>query len=324
MIGRILLLCVTAGILSAQELPPPSIKVDVALVNTAFTVQDASGTLIPSLSKEDFEVFEDGVPQEIRFFGRSSDLPLLLGLAVDVSTSQLKFLRQHRRDIEDFVRTSMSPRDRAAVLAFGNRLRLLSDFTASSPDLLGAVEDLRPESFRPKHPRQTSPVFPEIDPDVTRFYTSGSGTALFDAICAMAGKLASTGSQRKAIILFSDGMDNSSAHDLIDAIEAAQRADAVIYTVRYTEARNAILSARERYGKLEMERLAADTAGVAFDASKGHIGPLLTRISDELRSTYDLGYVTTNPARDGTFRKILVRAKRPGLTVRARPGYYAR
>ena len=125
-------------------------------------------------------------------------------------------------------------------------------------------------------------------------------------------------------ILFSDGEDNSSAHDLIDAIEEAQLADSTIYTVRYTESKHGRLTARNKYGTLEMDRLANDTGGASFDASQTDVAASLRQVSEELRSMYDIGYITTNPARDGTFRKLAIRVKREGFTVRTKPGYYAR
>ena len=155
---------------------------------------------------------------------------------------------------------------------------------------------------------------------------AGSGAQrLFDALYATASeKLADTRGERKAIILFSDGGDNSSSHDLIEAIEAAQAADCLIYTVRYTEGSKGKLKARDVFGVTEMNRLAKETGGAAFDASQGDVAKSLRLVADELRSLYDLGYTTTNATADGRYRKVEIRVKRPGLTVRAKPGYYAR
>ena len=298
-------------LLFGQEPPEPSIKVDVNLVNVAFLVHDASGALSASLSKDDIEVFEDGVKQDIRFFGRSADLPLRLALVADFSGSQEKFIKKHDRDIEKFLKTSVSPKDRAMVVCFGNHIRVVSDFSSSPADLLDGLAEFQKGS---RH-------FPELEPDDTR----EGGTALFDALYLTAlHKLLPDHAARKAIILFSDGEDNSSAHDLIDAIEEAQLADSTIYTVRYTESKHGRLTARNKYGTLEMDRLANDTGGASFDASQTDVAASLRQVSEELRSMYDIGYITTNPARDGTFRKLAIRVKREGFTVRTKPGYYAR
>ncbi|MDE3197667.1 MAG: VWA domain-containing protein [Acidobacteriota bacterium] len=300
-----------AAPLLAQQPQEPSIRVDVNLVNVAFIVRDSSGALATNLTKEDIEVFEDGVRQDVRFFGRSGDLPLRLALVADASGSQEKFVRQHDRDIREFLKASITGQDRAMLVCFGNHIRMVSDFSASPDDTLGLLKEFQKGAGH----------FPELDPDGTR----EDGTALFDAIyAASAQKLRTVPGARKAIILFSDGEDNSSAHDLMDAIEAAQLADSLIYTVRYTETKHGQLTSRNRYGTREMNRLAEETGGAAFDASKKDVAASLSEVSAELRSMYELGYVTTNPVRDGTFRKVVIRARREGFSVRAKPGYFAR
>lgn len=306
-----LLFILPAVFFLAQEPPEPSIKVDVSLVNVAFLVHDGSGALSGNLTKDDIEVFEDGVKQDVRFFGRSADLPLRLALLADVSGSQEKFIKEHHRDIETFLKSSVAARDRAMLVCFGNHIRVVSDFSSSADDLLGSLAEFQKGS---RH-------FPELEPDDTR----EGGTALFDALYLTAfHKLMREHGERKAMILFSDGEDNSSAHDLIDAIDEAQLADSLIYTVRYTESKHGRLTARNKYGTLEMDRLANQTGGASFDASKKNVGASLRQVSEELRSLYDLGYITTNSARDGTFRKLTIKVKRDGFTVRVKPGYYAR
>ena len=302
---------VFAGIALAQEPAGLSIKVDVSLVNVAFIVRDRVGTLNRSLTKDDIEVFEDGVKQEVQFFGKSGDQPLRLALVADMSGSQEKFTKQHHRDIERVLESAVTSKDKAMLVCFGNRLRVVNDFTSSVGNVMDGLE-----SFQ-KGKRN----FPEMDPDDTRT----GGTALFDAVYLTSReKLASASGERKALILFSDGEDNSSAHDLMDAIEEAQAADSVIYTVRYTEGGKGQLRARARYGMREMERLAKETGGAAFDASLKSVSKALGEVAEELRSMYDVGYTSTNPVRDGSFRKVVIRVKQPGAVVRSKPGYFAR
>ncbi len=297
--------------LMVQEVPAPSIKVDVNLVNVAFIARDASGTLNRSLTKDDIDVFEDGVRQDVQFFSRSDDLPLRLALIVDASDSQDKFLKQHRHDLEGFVAGSITPRDRALLVCFGNHVRLVSGFTASAPGLIAALHEFQKGSHK----------FPELEPDETRV----DGTALFDAIYLTATeKLRPIPGERKAIILFSDGEDNSSAHDLMDAIEAAQSANSPIYTVRYTASKRGGLTARNRYGIREMDRFAHETGAASFDASKKDLAECLRQVGEELRATYEVGYTSRNPVRDGVFRKVVIRPKHEGIVVRAKSGYYAR
>jgi len=225
-------------LLFGQEPPEPSIKVDVNLVNVAFIVRDGSGALSGNLTKDDVEVFEDGVKQDVRFFGRSADLPLRLALLADFSGSQEKFIRQHDRDIGKFLKTSVAARDRAMLVCFGNHVRVVSDFNPSPGELLARLTEFQKGG---RH-------FPELEPDEIR----EGGTALFDALYLTAlHKLMPERGERKAMILFSDGEDNASAHDLIDAIDEAQMADSLIYTVRYTGLRRGQLTARNKYGMLD-------------------------------------------------------------------------
>jgi len=303
------LLALACGALAAQE--PLSIRVDVNLVNVAFIVRDSSGALAGSLTRDDIEVFEDGVRQEVKFFSRSNDLPLRLAIVADVSGSQDKFIKQHDRDIEAFLKSAITPRDRAMLVCFGNHIRVVSDFSDSASQLMDALNEFQKGSRR----------FPELDPDDTRM----DGTALFDALYLTAmEKLLPVPGERKALLLFSDGEDNSSAHDLMDAFEAAQTADSLIYTIRYTESKHNRLTARNRYGMREMNRLALETGGAAFDAAQKKVADSLRQVAEELRSMYDIGYVSTNPTRDATFRKVTIRVKHEGFTVRAKPGYFSR
>ncbi len=294
----------------AQE--PVSIKVDVSLVNVAFIVRDGSGALASGLGKDDIEIYEDGVKQDVRFFGRSADTPLSLAVLLDVSGSQDRFIKQHNHDLERFLGAALSKRDQALAVCFGNHLRLVSDFSNSPQAVMEAVARFG------KGDRH----YPELDPDETR----AGGTALFDAVHAVAtGKLGGVAGGRQAILLFSDGEDNSSAHDLMDAIADAQNVDAPIYTVRYTEpSRHGRLTSRNRYGIKEMERLARETGGRAFDAAQQGVGESLKQVAEELRSIYDIGYVSSNPARDGSFRKVSIRVNRPGYMARSKTGYFAK
>ena len=299
-----------ASFLFAQE--PPPIKVDVGLVNVAFTARDARGKLVADLSRDEIEVLEDGIVQPVQFFGRSADLPLQFALILDMSGSQDRFNHEHRDDLAAFATRALTPADKALLICFGNRIRVASDFTASSHQLLDGLDQFRKD--------KTRALMPELEPDGTR----SGGTALFDAIYYTARLKMMEPGARKALIVLSDGEDNSSARDVIEAIEAAQASDALIYTVRYTESRRGRLSARNRYGTTEMTRLAGETGGAAFDSSKTDVAAALAEVSAELRGLYDLGFATTNPNRDGIFRKLEIRSKRPGVSIRARRGYYSR
>ena len=293
----------------AQE--RPAISVNVNLVNVAFTVRDARGVMPADLTKDDFDVIEDGIPQKVSFFARGDDVPLMLGLVVDASASQEHFFKQHDHHVEKFLKDVLGPHDRAFLVCFANHVHLVSDFSPSSTRMMDAMK-------RFEHGDRT---FPELGPRDLREL----GTAFYDAIYyAVSEKLASQGGGRKALIVFSDGEDNSSAHHMMDAIEAAQTEDVRIFGIRYTETKRGRVTARNKYGTSVMRRIGVETGGTDFDATQNKIETSFREIGDNLRSTYELAYVPANAERDGSFRKITIRPKRAGLTVRVKTGYFAR
>jgi Ca-activated chloride channel family protein len=295
----------------AQE--PPHIKVNVHLVNVTFSVRNDAGLSPTNLTMNDFEVFEDGVPQNVSFFSRSADLPLTLGLIVDASGSQEHFVKAHHHDLESFLKGVLQPNDRAFLMGFGNHIRLVSDFTASSSEIL---DDLKRYEHESGH-------FDEVGPtDEDR----EGGTAFYDAIYYAASEKLSDGtSGRKALIIFSDGEDNSSAHHMLDAIEEAQIENVPLFCVRYTQhGRHGKITARNKYGTSVMARIAKESGGEDFDAEEKDLKESFREIGEELRSSYELAYNSTNTERDGYFRRIVIRSRNPLFTVRAKTGYYAR
>src|SRR5262249_41714608 len=127
----------------------------------------------------------------------------------------------------------------------------------------------------------------------------------------------------KALIVFSDGEDNASAHHMMDAIEISQTNNVLLFCIRYTEIRGR-LNARNKYGMSVMARIAKETGGADFDATEKDLAVHFREIGDQLRTAYELAYHSTNPPGDGTFHKVSIRVKQEGLTVRAKSGYYAR
>jgi Ca-activated chloride channel family protein len=288
----------------------PAIRVNVRLVNVAFTVRDSGGKLVTHLNKDDFEVLDDGQAQPISFFARGEDLPLTLGLIVDASGSQQHFVKQHEHDVRVFLKDVLSPRDRAFLIRFGNHLRLAADFSASGSELIDGL----------RHVDKKNQESPEIGP---QDYREG-GTAFYDALYyATTLKLAKIDQGRKALIVFSDGEDNSSAHTMMETIEAAQAENVVLFGIRYTETRKGEWTARNKYGASVMSRISHDTGGSDFDAQGDDLRASFREIGDQLRSSYELAY-HANPLADGTFHKLVIRTKKQGLTVRTKTGYFSR
>ncbi len=295
---------------NAIGLAEEPIRVNVKLVNVAFSARDSRGALVNSLTKDDIEVLEDAVPQKISFFAHSVDVPLTLGLIVDFSGSQDQFGKQHEHDLEVFLKEVLGPKDRAFLICFGNHLRLVSDFSQSGADLMGRLKLYQ-------HDNQH---FPELGPKEDR----DLGTAFYDSIYYAVTEKLAVESGRRALLVFSDGEDNSSSHDMMTAVEAAQAANVLVYTIRYTEKKHGRLTARNQYGIRVMDRIAKETGGDAIDAETIDPKTYFQQIAEELRTSYELAYYPTNPSPDDTFRKIVIRVRQPGLTVRSKTGYFSR
>jgi len=291
---------------AAQE----SIRVDVNLVNVAFSVRDASGALVDNLTKDDFDVVEDAVPQKIAYFARSVDVPLTLGLIVDASGSQEHFTKKHQHDLEVFLKDVLGPKDRVFLVGFGNHIRLVSDFSQSSTDVMEGWKRYDKDT---KH-------FPELGPPEDR----DLGTAFYDSIYYPVTEKLARENGRRALLMFSDGEDNSSSHDMMTAIEAAQGANVLVFTIRYTEKEHGKLTARNQYGIRVMERIARETGGIHIDAEATDPHTYFRQIAEELRTSYELAYYPTNASKDETFHKVVIRAKQAGLKVRSKTGYFSR
>lgn len=288
-----------------------TIQVETHLIDTAVSVHDGDGRVVSGLSQDDFTVVEDGVPQKIRFFARDNELPLSIGLIIDESGSQEKFVKEHEKDIEAFLRQVLEPSDQAFAVCFGNHLRLVSDSTSSTNTIMDGIR-----SFD-----KGNTDFPEIGPKEEREL----GTALYDAIYfGITEKLANIHKRRKVLVVFSDGEENSSEHDLLDAIEAAQNSDVMVYAIRYTDVKHGKMDARDRYGMRVLDHVTGQTGGKTFDYHATNLKKAFAEIAGDLRSLYQVAYQSTNPTRDGRYRKVVIQTTKPGLVVRARAGYYAR
>ena len=311
---RLLVLCAAACVVAQAAWAQAPIRVDVNLVNVGFSVRDDHGNLVTNLTQDDVEIAEDGVTQKISFFARSTDVPLNLGLVMDVSGSQQSFIKPHHKDLQAFLKTVLGPKDKAFLLAFANRLSLVCDYTDSAKDLVDSLSDFDREKNRGEYPIVGPPEFRVL------------GTAFYDALFYSSTQMMQNIERgRRALIIFSDGEDNSSAHHMLEAIEAAQANDVLLFAIRYTETRrDGRLTARNKYGTSVMERVARETGGADFDGQGKGLVAGFKQIGEQLRASYELAYHTSNPPGDKTFHKIAIKPKREGLVVRAKTGYYAR
>jgi len=301
--------CLVATGLLAQE--TAKIRANVNLVSVSFVARDARGALVEKLTQDDIEVLEDAVPQKVSFFAKSSDVPLTLGLIVDVSGSQEHFSKKHEKDLEVFLNRVIGPRDHVFLLCFGNHLRLISDFTQSGTDVIARL----------KESEKNFGHFPEIGPREDR----DLGTAFYDSIYYSVQEKLAAEPGRKALLVFSDGEDNSSSNDMMTTIEAAQAANVLVYTIRYTElGKHGELTARNKYGMKVMDRIAKDTGGAHIDAKTMDPKEYFQQIAEELRTSYTLGYYPLDPMKDENFRRITLQPKQDGVKIRTKSGYFAR
>ncbi len=301
-------LLLVAALVRAQE---PQIKVKVNLVSVSFVARDTNGALVDKLTQDDVDIFEDAVPQKISYFAKSADVPLTLGVVVDASGSQDHFAKQHKNDLEVFFKDVLGPKDRVFLVGFGNHIRLVSDFSGSGADLL---EDW-------KRYQKSTGRFPEIGPIGEN---RDLGTAFYDSIFYSVTEKLARENGRRAILLFSDGEDNSSSHDMMTTIEMAQSENVLVYAIRYTEKEHGKLTARNKYGISVMDRVARETGGAHIDAEATDPHTYFRQIAEELRTSYEAGYYPKDPLKDDSFRKIKIIPKREGITIRAKTGYFSR
>jgi VWFA-related protein len=301
---------------SSQDQPVETLKVNVQVVQIFFNVKDKHGALVPALTKDDFQIFEDGKPQTVKYFAAESDLPLTLGIMIDASGSQTQVLPMEKEVGGAFLSEILRQKDLAFVMSFDVRVDLLQDFTNSVHDLKAALNQARINTggSRGSLPGLGGGPIP----------TSGTprGTLLYDAIYLAAHDELSHEVGRKAMIILTDGEDQGSQLRVRDAVEAAQKADTICYVLLIAD--RGFYGMSGYSGDREMRKLAEETGGRVIDVGNkfDKLKEAFDQISHELRSQYNIGYTPTNSKRDGTFRKVEMRTK-PGLKIQARTGYYA-
>ncbi len=301
---RLLSCCVlaTIGLAAAgPQTPPeqPAFRAGVDIVSLSVTVTTPESTFVTALSQSDFELFEDGVKQEVQFF-TSGKLPIALSLLLDTSASMERRIRTAQEAAVGFAR-HLRPDDLAQVIDFDSRVRILQQFTSDTAELERAIY-------------QTA---------------AGGSTALYNAIYISLKELkkvrTSTADQvrREAVVVLSDGEDTSSLVGFEEVLELAKRSETAIYAIGL---RSNESGRRRGFNEAEfvLRQLARETGGRTFflkDVSE--LAGIYDLISEELSSQYTLGYVSKNARRDGAWRRVIVRVGREGATARTKQGYYA-
>jgi VWFA-related protein len=287
----------------------PVFRKNVTVVNVLFTVKDKHGALIPNLTKDHFELLEEGKPQTIKYFSTENDLPITLGLLIDSSKSMERTLPEEKVVAAGFLQKVLTNKDLAFVISFDISVDLLQDLTSDMHSLRSGLDKARINT-------NTAGIAPMGNPGpVPTAGGSNKGTLLFDAVYLAADEVLSRQVGRKAMIVLTDGDDVGSKLRLKDAIEAALRADTVAYVLLITDPMYP-----SNYG--DMSKLAEQTGGRIITVSRpDKLDKAFSEIAAELRSQYLLGFSPTNEVNDGKFRRIEVKSK-DGYKIQARKGYY--
>ena len=324
----------------------PTFSSDVKVVNVLATVRDKHGQIVNTLTKDDFKLEEDGRPQTIRYFAKETDLPLTLGLLVDTSPSQRRVLEQERIASYAFLEHLMrEDKDKAFVIHFDWEIELLQDLTSSRKKLNAALENLD----NPKFEQSGAGGSPG-----SGGHHRGGGTTLYDAVFLASDELMQKQQGRKALIILSDGVDTGSKLTLTRAIEAAQRANTLVYSILFADkdaygngggfgghmggmgggmgrqggmGRGGPVGYPQQShpdGKKVMEQIARATGGRFFEVSKKQsIDQIYASIEEELRNQYSLGYSPDKADASPGYHKIHLTTTQRDLVVQARDGYYS-
>ncbi len=329
--------------------PPTTVTVNVKVVNVLATVRDKHGEIVRNLTKDDFALEEDGRPQTISYFAHETDLPLTLGLLVDTSMSQRRVLDQERSASSTFLDQVLRvDKDRAFLIHFDREVELLQDLTSSRQKLQAALGLLQTPQFGHES-QEGGGNSPDSYPGSRRRAGGGGGgTLLFDAVYLASNELMKKQQGRKALIVLSDGVDRGSKETLASAVEAAQRADTLVYSILFADEEGygggyggrgmggmggmgRRGGGRGRYpqqerpdGKKILEQISKQTGGRLFEVSKKQpIEQIYDHIQEELRNQYSLGYTPDRADLGAGYHKIRLTTKKKDLIVQARDGYYA-
>lgn len=295
-----------------------TLKVNVDVVQFFFNVKDKKGGFVGNLPKDDFQLLEDNKPQTIKYFSADSNLPLTLGILIDSSASQERVLGMEQEVGGAFLQQILREKDMAFVIDFNIRVSLLQDFTSNARRLKAALNSVRIDSggqaVVSSLPGQGGGPVPTIgDP---------KGTLLYDAVVLASHDEMGQQVDRKAMILLTDGEDQGSQYKLRDAIEAAQKADTIVYVLLCAD--RGFYGFSGYSGDSAMKKMTQETGGRLIEVGNKpeKLKAAFDQISQELRSQYYIGYVPTNTNKDGGFRRVEIKTKE-GYKIQARSGYYA-
>lgn len=286
----------------SQSKEEEAIKIDATLINVPIVATDGQGKYVPDLQREDFEIYENGVRQEIDLFSAET-VPFHVVLLLDTSSSATGYLIAIQRAANNFI-NALREGDKLMVIAFATELDVLTDFTANKRELKNAVLTMQ----------------------------AGGSTRLFDAVIIAARNKLKKVKGRKALIVLTDGEDRGSYMSARLAIDETLESGALTYAVRYSrnpnKPRNTSNQEQGRsnpyaYDYDFLGDFTRTTGGMLFNATtSSDVSSYLRNIADELRHIYSIGYSPANPVSNGGYRKIEVKLReRAGVTLRYKRGY---
>jgi len=298
-------LMLLTALLAAQE-EQPTFKTEVKVVNVLASVRNKKGAFIRDLDKDDFTVLENGRPQSIRYFSRETGLPLTIGLMIDTSMSQKRVMEAERIASYTFLEQVLrEKKDQVFIMQFDLSPILRQELTSSFLKLSDALQ------------RVDTPSMNDLRSQ------TGGGTMLYDAVFKASREIMQKQTGRKALIVLSDGVDTGSEASIADAIEAAQRADTLIYSILFSdEGFYGMFSGGDGRGALT--RMSRETGGGFFEVSKKQsLDSIFAQLQEELRSQYNIGYESDRPVSISEWRRVQLTTHQKGLVVQARGRYWA-
>ncbi|WP_245817794.1 VWA domain-containing protein [Granulicella rosea] len=286
-----------------QDLPTQTIRTQSRLVNVALNVADEKGAPVGGLTRDDFEVLEDGKPQKIAFFDKESTTPLSIVMAIDTSGSLLRDEHLEKEAAKKFVRALLRDQDELDLMEFSDTVHEIVSFTGDKKRIEEGLNQLE----------------------------RGSATAVFDAIYLASDRLATTSEaagRRRVLVMITDGGDTvKNGTRYPQAIERAQRAGVMVYSLIvvpiWADA------GRNTGGEHALIQMADDTGGKYYYVQDAKdLAPAYAKVSEDLRTQYTVGYYAPDHGHDDSLRTIKIRMKDPALrgkyTLRYRTGYYAK
>lgn len=302
-----------------------TLKVNVNLVNLYFTAKDHNGELVPHLTRQDCSVTEDKQPQTLKNFQAITNQPLTLGILLDTSGSQQRLLPLEQQFGGEFLDHVLKPHDQAFLISFDVDIDLLQDFTNNPHTLERAMNKAQINIGG------GSVGIPGIGRGPVPTTGAPKGTLLYDAIYQTSNDKLSQETGRKAIIILTDGEDQGSEVKITDAIQAAQKANVIVYVILIAD--RGFYNGFGYGGDFAMKRISTETGGRLIDVGNNgkKLEAAFLQIEDELRTQYVATYTPANNKLDGTYRHVAVACKtepsgadKPeDLKIQVRQGYYA-